>query len=76
VEATYLRLFETVGQGLGLSQHGLKVILSGFPLMSCCGGHPRDRTREAEDRAKRNAPVSTNARQADKAALLAVAHPA
>src|ERR1700719_1101949 len=53
VEATYLRLFETVGNGLGLLQRGLKMVFSGFPLMCRRSGHTRDRMREAKDRPKR-----------------------
>src|SRR5262245_61179201 len=48
VEAAYLRLFETVGHGLGLAQRRLKVLLRGVPLACRRRGHPRHRLREAE----------------------------
>src|SRR5712692_1971384 len=54
VEATYLRLFETVGNGLGLSQRCLKMVSGGFPLMRRCRRNTRDRMREAEDLPKRH----------------------
>jgi hypothetical protein len=52
VEATYLRLFETVRNGVGLLQRSLKMIFSSFPQTCRCRGHTRDRMREAEDRPK------------------------
>src|SRR5271155_396304 len=56
MEAAYLRLFETVGKGLGLMQRGLKMIFRGFPLTCRGRGGARDRLREAEDRPERYRP--------------------
>jgi hypothetical protein len=53
LEATYLRLFQTVGNSFGLVERGLKVVRSSFPLMCRCRGHTRHRMREAENRPKR-----------------------
>ena len=53
MEATYLRLFEAVGEGLGLLHCHLKMLFGGFPLTSRCRGDTRDRLREAEDGPKR-----------------------
>jgi len=53
VETAYLRLFERVGNSLGLSQRRLEVTIRGFPLACRRRGHPRDRLREAEDRPQR-----------------------
>jgi alkylation response protein AidB-like acyl-CoA dehydrogenase len=50
LEATYLRLFETVGKGLGLLHRGLKMFFSGLPLTSRGRRDSCDRLREAEDR--------------------------
>jgi len=47
MEAVYLRLFETVGKGLGLLQRGLKMVFSGFPLVSGRRGDTRDRLCQA-----------------------------
>src|ERR1700735_5886880 len=52
VEATYLRLFEDVGQGLRLLHCDLKMPFSGFPLTACLRGVSRDRMRQAKDRPK------------------------
>src|SRR5215469_4379894 len=54
MEATYLCLLETVGNGFGLVQGSLKMVLSSFPLMCRRRGHTGDRTREAEDLPERH----------------------
>jgi hypothetical protein len=53
VEATYLRLFEAIGKGLGLLQRDLKMIFSGYPLACRSRGDTRDCLRETGDGPKR-----------------------
>src|SRR6266849_3814922 len=52
MEAAYLRLFEAVGEGLGLLHCDLKMLFSGSPLTRRCRGETRDRMCQAEDRPK------------------------
>src|SRR5712692_9687893 len=53
MEAAYLRMFEEVGEGLGLLHCDLKMLFSGVPLTCRCRGDTRDRLCEAGHRPKR-----------------------
>jgi hypothetical protein len=75
VEAAYLRLFEAVGEGLGLLHCGLEMIFGGFPLFGGRCGGTRDRVREvgwAKAIPHQCRPIR---KQVDKALQLAIVRP-